>query len=329
MREFIIGQNDSGQRLDKFMRKTCPKLPVGMLYKFLRTKKIKVNRKRADGAQMLALGDIIACYISDDFFDDVSSEKKADIKITAQPAFLRAPSELSIIYEDENILLVNKPVGLVVHDDDHGSEDTLIARVLHYLYKCGGYRPEEEQSFTPALCNRLDRNTCGLVLAAKNAAALREVNRLIRENRIHKSYLCITAAPPPKKQDVLHAYHFKPQDGKTVRIAAKKRDGYREVITKYNVLAQNGQLSLLKIDLITGRTHQIRAHMAFVGSPLLGDDKYGKPEINRQYGCKYQQLCAYRLRFEPEQDSLLAYLNGKRFTCGKPAFAKKYFPAWN
>lgn len=320
MREFLIQENDSGQRLDKFLRKAMPKLPTGMLYKFLRTKKIKVNRKRTDGAQMLKTGDIVACFISEEFFtpQEASASQKH--------AFLKAPSEVHVIYEDENLLLVCKPAGLVVHDDDHQSEDTLIARVLHYLYKSGCYKPDQEHAFSPALCNRLDRNTSGLVVAAKNAAALRELNRLIRENRIHKSYLCITTGSPPKKQDTLRAYHYKPRDGKIVKISAKKLDGYREIITKYNVLAKQNHLCLVKIDLITGRTHQIRAHMAFTGAPLLGDDKYGNPEKNRAYCCKYQQLCAYRLHFEPEKDSLLGYLSGKRFTCGAPPFVKKYFP---
>lgn len=322
MKEFIIGSNDSGQRLDKFMRKAAPGLPSGMLYKFLRTKKIKVNRKRAEGSQMLNENDVVACYINDDFFPDEGSTHKK----TGKHSFADAPPEINAVYEDENLLIVYKPQGIVVHDDDHNTSDTLIARVLHYLYIKGSYDPDSEQSFTPALCNRLDRNTSGLVIAAKNAASLREMNRLIREDRIHKSYLCITVSPPPKKQDTIRAYHMKPQNGKTVKISSRKLDGYKEIITGYNVLSRNEKLCLVKIDLITGRTHQIRAHMAFVGAPLLGDDKYGKQDINRKYNAKYQQLCAYRLAFEPEKDSSLAYLSGKRFTCELPLFVKRFFP---
>lgn len=318
MKEFIITKNDSGQRLDKFLRKALPSLPAGMLYKFLRTKKIKVNRKRADGAYMLCENDSVACYISDEFFSDVKRKDKL-------PADTVLP-EPEIIYEDENLLIANKPVGLVVHDDDHRTEDTLIARVLGYLCRSGSYSPEKESSFTPALCNRLDKNTSGLVIAAKNAGALREINRLIRENRVHKSYLCVTASHPPKKQDTLKAYHMKPENSKVVKISAKRLPGYREIITKYNVLAENDRLCLVKIDLITGRTHQIRAHMAFAGAPLIGDNKYGKPDINRRYSCRYQQLCAYRLSFEPEKESPLSYLSGKRFTCGSPDFVKRFFP---
>lgn len=318
MKEFIITKNDSGQRLDKFLRKAVPALPPGMLYKFLRTKKIKVNRKRADGAQILCENDAVACFISDEFF---SSEERSE----KRPAASDLPDP-EIIYEDDNILIVNKPVGLVVHDDDHQTEDTLIARVLSYLCRSGAYSPERESSFTPALCNRLDKNTSGLVIAAKNAASLREINRLIRENRVHKSYLCVTASPPPKKQDTMKAFHMKPENSKVVKISAKKLQGYREIITKYNVLSRNDKLCLVKIDLITGRTHQIRAHMAFAGAPLMGDNKYGKPDINRSYDCRYQQLCAYRLSFEPEKESPLYYLNGKRFICGSPDFVKRFFP---
>lgn len=320
MKEFLIQENDSGQRLDKFMSKAAPTLPKGMLYKFLRTKKIKVNRKRAEGAQMLCCGDVITCYIPDDFFP-------AERKTPVQHRFLSAPAELDIIYEDENLLIVYKPAGLVVHDDDRQTEDTLIGRVMHYLYKSGSYQPEKEQAFAPALCNRLDRNTSGLVLAAKTAAALRELNRLIRENRVRKSYLCVTIAPPPKKQDTIRAWHYKPRDGKRVQISGKKREGFREIITGYRVLQQRNGLCLVKIDLITGRTHQIRAHMAFAGAPLLGDDKYGRPEQNRRYGCKYQQLCAYRLEISPEKDSPLAYLSGRRFHSPRPVFAERWFPS--
>lgn len=324
MREFIIKLNDSGQRLDKFLQKAIPSLSKGMLYKSIRTKNIKLNGKRTDGAVMLSEGDVVRCYINDDFFENKTeaSNKLNDKKYL----FLKAPLELKIVYEDDNIIIVNKPVGLVVHDDDRKSEDTLIARVLRYLYESGKYSPEAENSFMPALCNRLDRNTSGLVIAAKNAAALREVNRLIRNNSVHKSYLCITYNIPPKKHDTLHAYHYRAEGSKSVKISLKKQPNYHEIITRYNVLAENGKLALLKIDLITGRTHQIRAHMAFINTPLLGDNKYGNVKINKQYNIKYQLLCAYNLTFESEKDSILAYLNGKRFKAELPLFVNKYFP---
>jgi len=224
MREFIIKLNDSGQRLDKFLQKAIPSLSKGMLYKSIRTKNIKLNGKRTYGADMLSEGDVVRCYINDDFFENKteSINKLNDKKYL----FLKAPLELKIVYEDDNIIIVNKPVGLVVHDDDRKSEDTLIARVLHYLYESGKYSPETEKSFMPALCNRLDRNTSGLVIAAKNAAALREVNRLIRNNSVHKSYLCITYNIPSKKHDTLHAYHYRAEGSKSVKISLKKQQHY-------------------------------------------------------------------------------------------------------
>lgn len=319
MKEFKIEKNDSGQRLDKFLLKALPEIPKGLLYKYIRTKKIKLNHKRADGSVMLSPGDTVSCYINDSFFqNDRGNSKKY--------SFLNVTDKLEIVYEDDNILIVYKPAGLVVHADDHDTNDTLIARVLHYLYNKGLYSPDKENSFTPALCNRLDRNTCGLVIAAKKAESLREINRLIRENKIHKSYLCITINPTPKKQDTIYAFHCKPNGSKSVKISQKNLNGYREIITKYNTLTQCGRLSLVKIDLITGRTHQIRAHMSFVGAPLLGDDKYGNQKVNKQYKEKYQQLCAYKITFETEKDSPLYYLNGKRFTSSEPHFVKKYFP---
>lgn len=325
MKKFIIKSNDSGQRLDKFLQKAIPDLPKSMLYKALRTKKIKLNGKRADGSVMLSEGDEISCYLKDEFFGDMSSKDNKDHEYT----FMKASGDISVIYEDENILIVYKPAGLVVHDDDKKTEDTLIARVLGYLYKSGSYCPENENSFTPALCNRLDRNTSGLVIAAKNAAALREINRLIRENRIHKSYYCVTVNKPPKKQDTAKAYHFRPNGSKTVKVSFKKLNGYHDMITKYNLLSVSGRLCLLKIDLITGRTHQIRAHMALLGAPLLGDEKYGIHDINKQYNEKYQLLCAYRITFDPENNTLFSYLSGKRFMCPPPEFAKKYFPDYS
>lgn len=324
MKEFVIKFNDSGQRLDKFLQKAIPSLPKSMLYKSIRTKNIKLNGKRTEGAVLLSEGDVVRCYICDDFFIE-KSDMNSSTKDLKYP-FMSAPIKLNVIYEDSNILIIFKPVGLVVHDDDRSTGDTLIARVLHYLYEKGEYVPDRENSFAPALCNRLDRNTSGLVIAAKNAASLRELNRLIRENKIHKSYLCITYNAPPKKQDKLHAYHYRPDGSRFVKISDRKQHGYRDIITRYKVLASKDKLCLIKIDLITGRTHQIRAHMAFIGSPLLGDEKYGNTEVNRKYGEKYQQLCAYRIKFEPEETSSLAYLKDKRFKSELPDFMHRYFP---
>ena len=186
MKEFTIGQNDAGQRLDKFLGKAVPLLPSSMMYKGIRTKRIKVNSKRAEISTRLAVGDVVSLYLNDEFFE----EKRAD------ETFLRAGDALSVIYEDENILIADKPAGLVVHEDESGTADTLIGRVQKYLYQKGEYDPAQENSFAPALCNRIDRNTCGLVLCAKNAIALQAMNEIIKERQVEKTYRCVTVGVP-------------------------------------------------------------------------------------------------------------------------------------
>ncbi|WP_294585059.1 RluA family pseudouridine synthase, partial [uncultured Ruminococcus sp.] len=233
---------------------------------------------------------------------------------------------LDILYEDAQILVVNKPVGLVVHCDSRQIPDTLVNRVLHYLYRTGAYHPEQEQSFTPALCNRLDRNTGGIVIAAKTAAALREVNRLIRENKVHKKYLCITVGVPKERKATLYGWHKKSASHNTVTVRDTPEEGFQEIITAYEVLAFNERHALLSVDLITGRTHQIRAHLAHIHAPILGDTKYGNMRENRALHCKHQLLWAYQLQLETDSDSCLANLNGLTVQTPLPAFVTKEFP---
>ena len=320
MRQFYIAENDSGQRLDRFLQKALPHLRKSMLYKAIRTKNIKVNRKRCTPQQQLFPGDQIDCYLQDDNLPVQSTFPEKE------PEFLQAPDTLDILYEDDQLLLVCKPVGLVVHCDNRQTPDTLIHRVLHYLYRTGAYNPAQEQSFTPALCNRLDRNTGGIVIAAKTAAALREVNRLIRENKIHKTYLCLTVGTPKPPAAILHAWHKKSDTHNMVMIRDTKSEGFQEIITGYQVVAFNPRHALLSVDLITGRTHQIRAHLSHIGTPILGDTKYGNMKENRTLHCKHQQLWAYQLTFQTDADSCLANLNGLTVKTSLPAFAAKEFP---
>ena len=304
MREWRIGKNDAGQRLDKFLTKALPALPSSLLYKSLRTKKIKRNRKRAEANEILAEGDTLQLFLKEEFFPD--SEEGDDLGAVKV--------DLSLVYEDENILILNKRPGVTVHEDDEGNRNTLLLHLQAYLFQKGEYDPKREQSFAPALCNRIDRNTGGMVIAAKNAEALREMNEKIRQRRIEKYYLCAVHGYPAPETATLKAYLVKNEKTKEVRIFDRPVKDGKTVLTRYRTLRKKEGLALLEVELLTGRTHQIRAHLAHEGHPLLGDGKYGHNKEDRQEGYKYQALYAYRLRFSPDPEcSLLSYLDGKEF----------------
>lgn len=315
MKSLTIGKNDAGQRLDKFLSKAVPKLPQSLMYKYIRTKRIKVNSKRAEISTRLMANDIIVLYINDEFFGALP--KKYD--------FLHAPNQLSILYEDENMLLLDKKAGLLAHPDEHEYVDTLITRVKRYLYEKGEYQPEDENSFAPALVNRIDRNTGGIVIAAKNAQTLRILNQKMKDRELEKYYLCIVCGILKKKEATLKAYLEKNEDKNKVYIHTHQQNDDRTIITKYKVLAEKDDKSLLEIHLLTGRTHQIRAHMAFIGHPLLGDGKYGINAINKAAGLKKQMLYSYKLKFVFKTDAgILNYLNGQTFEVKDVWFAKDF-----
>lgn len=310
MKEFIINRNDSGQRLDKFVLKAVPRLPQSMMYKAIRNKRIKINGKRAEISSRLCEGDTVQMYLNDEFFDSVTETE-----------FMSVSSALNIIYEDDNIMLLDKKNGMVVHEDDDNTADTLINRVKRYLYEKGEYDPGAENSFAPALCNRLDRNTGGIVIAAKNAESLRILNQKIRDREIEKYYLCVTVGVPPKKADTITAYLEKDSASNTVKVTDRKSGTNKTIVTSYRIIRDNGSLALVEIKLGTGRTHQIRAHMAHIGCPLLGDGKYGINRINREYKVKTQALYSYRLKFAFSSESgCLDYLDGKEFRADKVWF---------
>ncbi|MBQ2774160.1 MAG: RluA family pseudouridine synthase [Clostridia bacterium] len=306
MRILKIGKNDAGQRLDKFLTKAVKGLPLSMMYKAIRTKKIKVNRARAKENQVLLEGDEIQLFIKDEFFDLPQNDNSA--LATIKP-------KLSIIYEDENILLLNKRPGVLVHEDTAGGENTLILHVKAYLYQNGEYDPADEQSFAPALCNRIDRNTGGIVIAAKNAASLRAMNEKIKQNEVSKFYLCAAHGKMPKKSETLRGFLRKDSEKNLVTVSDTPLKGGKSIETRYRVLREKNGNSLLEVELITGRTHQIRAHLAHVGHPLLGDGKYGKNRAEKGRGYKYQALYAYKLIFDRVgTDSVLSYLEGRAFS---------------
>ncbi len=305
MKSFIIEKNDAGQRLDKYLTKSFPNLPQTLMYKYIRLKRIKVNGKRAEISARLSVGDKVELYINDEFFE--KSETRYD--------FMGAAKKLDLLYEDEHILLLNKKVGLLCHPDDREFVDTLISRVKRYLYEKGEFHPDDAQSFTPALVNRIDRNTCGIVIAAKTAEALRVLNQKMKDREIHKFYLCVVHGTPQPPEGLLEGYLVKDEKKNKVFISKRKTDPQaKEIRTRYKVLKSENGLSLLEVELLTGRTHQIRAHLASIGHPLLGDGKYGKNEQNKKSGLKKQCLCSYRLQFDFTTDAgALAYLNGKSF----------------
>ncbi len=304
MRIITVKRNDAGQRLDKFLSKSVKGMPQSLMYKYIRTKKIKVNRKRTEQNYMLSEGDEIQLFIKEEFFD--SPEKDTGAFETIKP-------KIEIVYEDDNIILCNKRPGVLVHEDKEGKENTLIIHIQAYLCQKGEYDPKEEQSFAPALCNRIDRNTGGIVIAAKNAMALRVMNEKIKNNEISKFYMCAVHGTMKEKSKTLKGFLRKDSKNNTVQVSDTRLPGSKDIITKYKVVSEKGGNSLLEVELVTGRTHQIRAHMSHIGHPLLGDGKYGVNREDKKEGYKYQALYAYRLRFDFDKntETELDYLRGK------------------
>ena len=317
MKELTVKNNDAGQRLDRFIGKAVPLLPESLLQKYIRLKHIKLNGKGAKRDTRLAAGDLLQLYINDEFFEK-PREENSYLKV--------GTPRLTIVYEDENILLLDKKPGVLCHSAGTWDYNTLIANVQAYMAQKGEWKPKEENSFAPALCNRIDRNTGGIVIAAKNAEALRILNEKIRDREIEKFYLCAVSGRPRPASGRLENYLFKDAKKNQVFIKDKPGPGCKTAVTEYRVLGCKGQLSLVECRLLTGRTHQIRAQMAHAGWPLLGDGKYGRERFNKDFGENGQALYSYRLRFEfPTDAGVLEYLRGKELRVERVDFAEKYF----
>ena len=319
MKEFTIGRNDAGQRLDRWLGKTLPLLPAPLAQKYIRLKRVKVNGKGSQRDARLREGDVLQLYINDEFFDAPREEN----------AFLSVfKPRLDIVYEDENLMLLNKRPGLLCHADEHEKVNTLITHVQAYLYQKRAWNPRDEHAFAPALCNRIDRNTGGIVMAAKNAETLRILNQKIRDREIAKLYLAVIHGRMTAPSGKLEGFLLKDEAKKQVTVHARPVPGGRTAATLYRTLRVSGGLSLVECELLTGRTHQIRAQFAAAGHPLLGDGKYGRERDNKRYGRSFQALYSYKLTFTfPTSAGALEYLRGRTFTVDRVDFVEEYFGA--
>ena len=318
MREFTVTKNDAGQRLDRWLGKTLPLLPAPLAQKYIRLKRVKLNGKGAKRDVRLTEGDLLQLYINDEFFDAPAPEN----------AFLSVfKPQLDIVYEDEHILLVNKRPGLLVHPDQGEYVNTLITHIQAYLYQKKEWDPRQEHAFTPALCNRIDRNTGGIVIAAKTAEALRIMNQKIKDREIEKYYLCAIHGRMDPPEGRLEGYLSKDESKNQVTVHKTPVPGGRTAVTLYKTLKVQNGLSLVECELITGRTHQIRAQFAAAGHPLLGDGKYGRNRDNKRYDRKFQALWSYKLVFSFTTDAgVLEPLNGKSWQVEQVDFVEEYFP---
>lgn len=291
MKQIIINSNDAGQRLDKFLTKYFKHLPSSMIYKWLRKKKIRLDKKHPKNDVIVNEGSILELYVNDEFFP---AEKKI-------PSFLSQAPNPKIVYEDKNIIITDKPSGICAHD----GENSLINMILGYLYRKGEYNPLTENTFAPALCHRIDRNTSGLVIGAKNAKALRFFNEKIRNREIKKIYFLQIEGSLENNEGTIEGYIKKDEQSNKVIFLQQEKEGFKKAITAYRKVDGG-----VEAELITGRTHQIRASFAYIGHPLCGDVKYGAKKNGRN---DFQQLCARKLIFDFCDNGDFKYLNGKIF----------------
>lgn len=306
MQRINIGDNEAGQRLDRFLRKFLKDVPLSQVYKMLRKRSIKVNGHSCKEDYRLSVGDTLEIYSA-----DLPLEKES-IK--------KAGRDFEIIYEDSNILIADKPAGLIVHPDKGHTGNTLVDQVLYYLYEKGEYIPKREVTFKPAAVNRLDLNTAGLVMFAKNYSSLKELSFMVRERLLEKYYICMVRGRMEEAQGVV-SYLTKDDDSNRVSIYSEYREGSKRIETRFIPINTTGKYSLVEADLITGRSHQIRAQLSIMGHPIIGDVKYGDADENtffrNRHGLKNQFLVGYRLYFK-RASGMLSYLEGREFVSKLP-----------
>lgn len=305
-----IGNNEAGQRLDRFLRKWLKDMPLNAIYKSIRKGDVKINGKKAKENYSLCLGDVLETR-------EITTEAKKD-------KFIQVDSDLKITYEDENMVLVEKWPGVLVHSDEKEGEPTLTDHVLSYLNQKGDYIPDDEITFAPAPCNRLDRNTSGIVIYGKNFESLQLINEMIRNRQIRKFYSAIVKG---RIQDGIYtAYILKDGEKNISKIYNEPKPGAKEISMDVKSVESCGAFSFIDIELLTGRSHQLRAHLSHLGNPILGDTKYGDSKTNsyfrNKYGLNYQYLYAYKLTFKdcPEK---FAKLNNKTIAESLPPVFKK------
>lgn len=307
MKTIKINHNDENIRLDNFLSKTFKWLKKPAIYKAIRNNKVKVNNKRVKFDYRVQFGDEIKLYLNDALLIDdkrINTIQKQDFEV---------------IYEDVNIILVYKPKGLLVHADTANNNNTLINQVITYLIKSNQYNPNQENSFVPSLVNRLDRNTAGIVLIAKNHKTLDLLNEKMKNHEINKYYIARVHGIIDPKQATMVAYLTKNNNNNIVNITKKPINDYsKKIVTEYKMISHDRQTSLIEINLLTGRTHQIRAHFNYINYPLVGETKYTKSNIDKSYKSNHQALCAYKITFNfKNKNNHLDYLNNKSFVLDK------------